>query len=246
MVRTLLGDGPGLPVVVDVIPCESIKMKLNLIFCLLVALGSTAYGATEFTASVDADQVNPPFGVEGDPAGSRFSGTASLQFQPATGGEGPRLTYRLDLPGMDLDGSLTPADFSDDVTAIHIHAGEFGGNGPHVLNVYGFSGGQIREDDADLVVNPALSFVTGVWDDGDQLFTGPGGARQMFDSAALSTHLQDLQSGGLYFQIHTLNFPNGELRGQIVPVPEPGVLTLWVMAVCAVIPLVRKAGATLR
>ena len=213
--------------------------------CLAV-LVSPALGATEFNASLDADQVNPPFGVEGDPAGSRFSGTASLQFQPAAGDEGPRLTYRLDLPGMDLDGNLTPADFTDDVTAIHIHVGAFGNNGPHVLNVYGFSGGQIREDDADLVVNPAMSFVTGIWDDGDQLFTGPGGARQMFDSAALSTHLQDLQSGDLYFQIHTLNFPNGELRGQIVPVPEPGVLALWAAAACVLLPFARKAGATFK
>ncbi|MBG88681.1 MAG: hypothetical protein CMO80_17515 [Verrucomicrobiales bacterium] len=43
----------------------------------------------------------------------------------------------------------------------------------------------------------------------------------------LSSALNELQAGDLYIQVHTLNFSSGELRGQIVPVPEPAMLELF-------------------
>jgi hypothetical protein len=53
-----------------------------------------------------------------------------------------------------------------------------------------------------------------------------------------ATMLSDLRAGLWYVEITSAAYPNGEIRGQIVPVPEPSVfallclsgLALWVFA----------------
>ena len=210
-----------------IIAMQSIRSHIVL---LLLTTAFSSPAQSTFTASLDADQVTPPFGVEGDPSGSPFIGSGTFEYTPSDQGASPTLSYRIVLPGMDLDGSLTPAVLSDDVTAIHIHFGAFGQNGPHGLNILGFSGGQIREDDADMQIDVANSVVTGLWDDSDMMFTGTGGTRQPFDSVAMTDAVDALIAGELYVQVHTLNFPNGELRGQITVVPEPSSMQLGLMA----------------
>lgn len=194
-------------------------------FCLFfvwVISGANALAAAQFGATLDPAQV-----VGGSsPAGmSSFSGSVTADYRVSQA-DGPLLFYTISLPGMDLDGNLTPGNFSDDVTAVHLHFGMTGSNGPHALNLFGLSAGQIRNDDADMTFNVANSTISGCWDDTDALFTGAGGTKQPFDSVGLSGATNDLFSSGLYLQVHTLDFPNGELRGQFVPVPEPGVLLL--------------------
>jgi hypothetical protein len=56
--------------------------------------------------------------------------------------------------------------------------------------------------------------------------TMQGGLSQA--EAALITGIQNTQT---YFNIHTGNFPGGEIRGQLNPVPEPTTLLLWGSAV---------------
>jgi len=41
-----------------------------------------------------------------------------------------------------------------------------------------------------------------------------------------ATQVGYLMNGLLYFNVHTANFPGGEIRGQILAVPEPGALVL--------------------
>ena len=48
------------------------------------------------------------------------------------------------------------------------------------------------------------------------------------------TQVGYLQGGLLYFNVHSGNFPNGEIRGQILPVPEPGALALLGLGLAAV------------
>lgn len=40
------------------------------------------------------------------------------------------------------------------------------------------------------------------------------------------TDMSDLTAGNTYFNIHDSVFPAGEVRGQLIPVPEPSTLTL--------------------
>lgn len=185
---------------------------------LLILMGATGLHAqTQFQAALDSAQ------VVGSTPNSPFSGTATFQYQNSGA---PELTYQIFLPDMDLDGNRTPGNFADDVTAIHIHFGSAGANGPHALNVYGLSAGSIRQDDSEMMFDSQSEMVSGRWDDSDQLFTGIGGTKQPFDSVGISGATTELFNGDLYVQIHTVNFPNGELRGQLTVVPEPGTTAL--------------------
>lgn len=39
-----------------------------------------------------------------------------------------------------------------------------------------------------------------------------------------------IQNGNAYVNLHTGQFPGGEIRGQLAIVPEPGALTTWACA----------------
>jgi len=200
---------------------------------VLLILLSSAIGvhAQQFQANLEAGQ------IVGSTPNSSFTGTATFEYQN-TGL--PQLTYQILLPGMDLDGNRTPGTFSDDVTAIHLHFGAAGATGPHALNVYGLSAGSVREDDMEMVFDSGTGLVTGRWDDSDQVFTGAGGTQQSFDSVGLSGATTELFNNELYVQVHTLSFPNGELRGQITLVPEPGT---WLLLGAGLFALrVRRGG----
>src|SRR5262245_40933456 len=61
--------------------------------------------------------------------------------------------------------------------------------------------------------SPSGSF-TGVWTN-----TDPGGA-------LTPTLVSELFAGNIYFNVHTSSFGGGEIRGVLLPVPEPTSLTL--------------------
>jgi hypothetical protein len=44
-----------------------------------------------------------------------------------------------------------------------------------------------------------------------------------------------MQSGSTYVNIHSSAFPGGEIRGQIVAVPEPGTMALGALGLLAVV-----------
>jgi hypothetical protein len=54
------------------------------------------------------------------------------------------------------------------------------------------------------------------------------------------TLVNALLAGNLYFNVHSANFPGGEIRGQILPVPEPGTLALTGLAFAGVIAYRRR------
>ena len=54
---------------------------------------------------------------------------------------------------------------------------------------------------------------------------------QITDATTLSEFMTGLSNGTLYVNLHTANFPAGEIRGDfspVAPVPEPGTLSLLV------------------
>ena len=168
-----------------------------------------------FESSLNGSQVVPS-------TDSAATGSATLTIE-LTGSEvqGTGITiqglrYVLQLNGLDLTDDPQNATDPNDVTAIHIHTGGIGNNGPHALNIFGLAGGALRQDDADMVANLERETITGFWDDGDETFTGDGGTKEPFDSLGFSAALSDLNSGNLYFQLHTPANPDGDIRGQIV------------------------------
>jgi hypothetical protein len=54
------------------------------------------------------------------------------------------------------------------------------------------------------------------------------------------TQISDLDSGRWYMNIHDNPFPGGEIRGQILPVPEPSALPLLGIGVCGLWLLLRR------
>jgi hypothetical protein len=93
-------------------------------------------------------------------------------------------------------------DLSGDLQMGHIHVGPPEGTGP------------VRHFLDGLMMGVRADVLNGDWrfDDNPLPLT---------DALA-----QSLLSGNTYFNLHTTTFPGGEIRGQIVAVPEPGVMPL--------------------
>jgi len=75
------------------------------------------------------------------------------------------------------------------VSGFHIHAGSAGVNGGIVWDIL---------SDPDTVVNAPLGTATSQW-----------------SGSTLAANLAALGSDGLYVNIHTTEFPNGAIRGQV-------------------------------
>ncbi|NND99210.1 MAG: CHRD domain-containing protein, partial [Pirellulaceae bacterium] len=116
---------------------------------------------------------------------------------------GTALTISIQTTGLDLD-TLQTASVDDDVTGVHIHAGQAGANGPVVFGLAG-----LVSDLDDLVVDAANGTITGIWDNAEG------------NATTLADQLANLRAGNLYVNIHTNANLSGEVRGQLLP------LGLW-------------------
>jgi hypothetical protein len=56
----------------------------------------------------------------------------------------------------------------------------------------------------------------------------------------IAQQITDLNNGLWYLNIHSVTFGGGEIRGQILPIPEPGALALAALGVGATIYSVRR------
>ena len=140
-----------------------------------------------------------------EPTASTAGGNASLQLN-----EAEEIEYSLTLSGLDFGDLgadyLTAENELDDVTALHIHAGDRDSNGAHVFKIFD---PQQQEDDPTIVNN----------DDGTVTVSGTWSP----DEAEIPVELKDfVGSSGLpgaksnfYFQVHTQGNETGEIRGQI-------------------------------
>src|SRR5687767_6373127 len=102
------------------------------------------------------------------------------------------------------------------LTRFHIHAAPAGTNGGIVFGMK-----DPNHDVDDLVVNPVTGRITGVWDGNE----GNG--------TTLAAQLANLFANGLYFNVHTTDHPGGEVRGQIIFVPEPASAMLCLFGIAA-------------
>ncbi len=181
-------------------------MKTLISTCQLVIvvllLSPTADGATKFRAVITSDQENPPIPDEGS------SGIGIFELNDTM----DALSYSIQLFGLDLDGNQT-VDPNDDVTRTHIHVGAPGTNGGIVFGQID-TNPALRNDLDDLVVDPVNGTLAGVWDNTE----GNG--------TTLAAQLSNLLAGNLYFNVHTFDHGGGEIRGQILFVPEPGSLAM--------------------
>lgn len=212
------------------------RIVLSVFLLLAAFCNSPAIASTLFTATLTPDQVVVGSG-DPDPAASSLAfGTATLSLDLS--GPSPTLSYSIQFSNLDLtsDPRVEPLFGVNKVRGVHIHLGGIGGEGPHVLNVLGAP----RDDDADLIPSPSTDSLSGVWDDSDENF-GPDGMRDSFDSIALTDALADLQAGNLYFQIHSYFFRDGEIRGQIVPIPE--IQTTFFLMICASLLMIRRRNS---
>ncbi len=118
--------------------------------------------------------------------------------------------YSIDLEGVNLVEDPAQRTEAQDVTKIHLHQGEIGIPGPHRLNIFGLP----SEDDGDLTIDYEREILTGRWDDTDASLLAQSNP---MSTKFLSASIGELLSGSLYLQVHTNTYPDGEIRGQVLP-----------------------------
>jgi hypothetical protein len=184
-------------------------LRGSLVVSLFTALTLPASAAQRFRAIITHEQEvsNPPIPDEGSSGIGWFILSDDMT----------SLSYDVTLVGLDLDGLQTPGNPDDNVTRTHFHAAPAGTNGGIVF-------GQIdpnvslRNDLDDLMVDPIAGTIRGVWD-------GTEG-----NNTTLAAQLPTLLANGLYFNVHTSDHAGGEIRGQIVWVPEPATYVSLALA----------------
>lgn len=120
---------------------------------------------------------------------------ASGSFTAALNFDHTRFTFRLKLNGIDLDGDQTAAS-ADNMSDMHIHGAPPGVSGPPIFAF---------RTDAETSLIAATGVVRGGWDASEDLS---------------GDFLSDLLEGKTYFNIHTVQFSGGEIRGQILRVDQ--------------------------
>ena len=180
-----------------------------LMTTVMLVAARPAEAVTRFRAILTHDQEvsMPPIPDEGS------SGIGFFELNDAMNA----LSYDVTLMGLDLDGNQTPGNPNDNVTRTHFHAAPAGSNGGIVFGQID-ANASLRNDLDDLVVNPATGRITGVWDN----LEGNG--------TMLGAQLANLLANNLYFNVHTADHGGGEIRGQVIFIPEPASIALCLLA----------------
>lgn len=113
-------------------------------------------------------------------------------------------TFMLSADGTALDYRLIVANI-DQVTQSHIHCGPADANGPVAAFLFGFVEGGVTRNGVLATGTVTAADVIPVPDSP----VCPGGVADFDDLLA------KIRSGGAYVNVHTVEFPGGEIRGQL-------------------------------
>jgi CHRD domain/PEP-CTERM motif len=211
---------------------------------LVLLLSSTQANAiTNFTANLTNSQEVPPtvptLSGTGAPRPASF-GTATFTLNDAmTALVFTATIFNIDVcanppfPGAPSFGCTGPqtADINDNLVAAHIHAPAPPGTNASVR--WGFFGTPFNETNPnDFSLVPFSTGVggtfSGKWD------VNEGNTTPTSGPVNLTNQLPDILAGLSYINFHTTQFGGGEIRGQILPVPEPSSFALLGIGLLAV------------
>ena len=174
---------------------------------LLASAGIDPANQRLFVATLTNAQENPPTNPTASGGGARPAsfGTARFQFNAAQ----TSMTFTATINNMDINGTQTPADTNDNLTAAHIHAAASVTpvtNGPVV---WGFYGSPFNDNNPnDQVFGPLPG--GGVGGNFGGKWDAPEG-----NGTTLAAQLTNLRTGHAYINFHSVQFGGGEIRGNI-------------------------------
>jgi hypothetical protein len=160
--------------------------------------------------SVNADELNARSGEPGAMVKTTFTAHLKSSNEPPTNGvpvmsdgQGQAI-FTLSDDGLTLYYKLIVANI-DEVTQAHIHCGMAGVNGPVVAFLYGF--------------NAAGADVNGILAEGSitaaNVIARPASASCSGGLQTFEDLIMRIRNGTAYVNVHTFDYPGGEIRGQI-------------------------------
>jgi CHRD domain len=100
-----------------------------------------------------------------------------------------------------LDFALLAINATSQITAAHLHLGEKGENGPVVASLIG--------EDVDAEQRSAMNHVSSVGAIRASDLVGP------LEGESIADLLHEIRAGNVYVNVHTEEYPEGELRSQV-------------------------------
>lgn len=205
-----------------------IRLSWSAVALVALLMVGPVRGQTYFRASLAASHM----------PGSHNTATAEAFLTLSS--DRTKLSYTINLYGLDLEPNSANRTHDEDVVGMHFHRTVPDAIGPHILNIFGLAAPGIpAEDDADLLVDYENESVSGIFDDGDATIDPATGEPYLqfffLTSKIMSDWLDELEAGQLYLAVHTVGAGGGPLmHGDILPVPEAATSVLTISGIAFV------------
>jgi uncharacterized protein (TIGR03118 family) len=173
---------------------------------LLASAGLSPSQVRLFVVQLTNSQEVPPAVPTASGGGPRPAsfGTARLQFNAAQ----TAMTFTATVNNIDFTGAQTPADTNDNLTVAHIHASAAFTPNTNSPVVWGFFGTPFNDNNPN--DQQVIPFTSGVGGTINGKWDAPEG-----NNTTLAAQLSNLREGRAYVNFHTVQFPGGEIRGNL-------------------------------